>query len=163
MFLIEKAKPDQVQEIKKLLKDTWIYTYGSYYSSEMIEEITSTWHDPKRLAEQIQDPDCYFAVAKNDTGKIVGIITAQKIKNKSLQLNRLYVHPDLQGKGIGKQLLDNSSKEFRPIKTILLDVEAMNEKAIKFYKKQGFKEYSESEETIGDTTFKVIKMKKNLS
>ena len=142
------------------MKDTWIDTYGSYYSSETIEEITSSWHDPKRLAQQIQNNDCYFAVAKNDTGKIVGIITARRIENKILQIDRLYIHPDFQGQGIGKQLLAHASKEFESIKTVLLDVEAMNKKAIEFYERQGFEKYGELDEVIGDKNFKVIKMKK---
>ena len=162
MILIEKARLDEIPEIKNLLKDTWIDTYDSYYSSEMIEEITSLWHDPERLAEQIKNNNCYFAVVKNDIGKIVGIVTARRIENKILQIDRLYIHPDFQGQGIGKQLLDNSSREFETIKTVIIDVEAMNKKAIEFYERQDFEKYDESEEIIGDKNFKVIKMKKSM-
>lgn len=163
MFLIEKAKPEEILEIKQLLKDTWVSTFGTYYSAEMIEEITSSWHDPKRLSEQIQNPDCYFAVARDNAGRIMGIVTARRIENnQTLQLDRLYVLPAFQGKGIGKELLHRASHAFEGVATIFLDVEAKNTKAIEFYKKQGFEEYDESEETIGDKSFKVIEMKKNL-
>ena len=142
------------------MKDTWIDTYSSYYSSETVEEITSSWHDPRRLSEEIKNNNCYFAVAKNDIGKIVGIVTAQRLENKIFQIDRLYIHPDFQRQGIVKQLLDRALNTLEVIKTIILDVEAMNKKAIEFYESHGFKKYDECEEIIGDKNFKVISMKK---
>lgn len=164
MFTIQKANINEVPEIKKLLKSTWIDTYGSYYSPESIEEITSSWHDPKLLAAQIQNPEYYFATAKSEEGNLVGIITARRIENEqTLQLDRLYILPKYQGKGIGKQLLNKALTAFDGITTVFLEVEAMNKNAIDFYLKQGFEQYDESEETIGNKKFKVIEMVMKLS
>ncbi|MBI2029536.1 GNAT family N-acetyltransferase [Candidatus Gottesmanbacteria bacterium] len=163
MFTVEKAKVEQVNEIKALLKHTWINTYHSYFSAETIEVVTSTWHDPELLKQQIQNPKVYFAVAKDENEKIVGIITARRIENnETLQLDRLYILPSHQNKGIGKMLFNKTLVEFKGIKTVFVDIEEMNQKAIEFYRKQGFEDYDSSVEKIGDKTFKVKKMIKRL-
>lgn len=162
MYSVQKAKVDEVPEIKQVLKETWIDTYGSYYSQDTIDEITSSWHDPKLLKEQIENPEVYFAVAKDEQGKVVGTTTAREIETEGrIMLDRLYVLPTFQGKGIGKALLESVIEHFKGLKEMFVDVEELNKGAIDFYKKQGFEVYDDdSEEVIGGKKFKVIEMVK---
>ena len=55
-------------------------------------------------------------------------------------LCQIAIHPELQGNGIGSQLLDEIIKDAyaKKIRTMTLEVRKSNEKAIKLYKKFGF-------------------------
>lgn len=53
---------------------------------------------------------------------------------------QIAIHPELQGNGIGSQLLSEVIKDAyaKKIRTLTLEVRKTNEKAIKLYKKYGF-------------------------
>ena len=55
-------------------------------------------------------------------------------------LCQIAIHPELQGNGIGSQLLDEVVKDAyaKKIRSLTLEVRRSNEKAIKLYKKFGF-------------------------
>ena len=55
-------------------------------------------------------------------------------------LCQIAIHPELQGNGVGAQLLDEVIKDAyaKKIRAITLEVRKSNEKAIKLYKKFGF-------------------------
>ena len=55
-------------------------------------------------------------------------------------LCQIAIHPELQGNGVGSQLLDEVVKDAyaKKIRTLTLEVRRTNEKAIKLYKKFGF-------------------------
>lgn len=55
-------------------------------------------------------------------------------------LCQIAIHPELQGNGVGSQLLDEVVKDAyaKKIRTLTLEVRKTNEKAIKLYKKFGF-------------------------
>jgi ribosomal protein S18 acetylase RimI-like enzyme len=64
-------------------------------------------------------------------------------------LNKLYVMPDLQRSGVGRALLDFAINEF-DIKTLRLQVNRQNYKAINFYFKYGFIIEKVADFDIGD-------------
>ena len=162
MITIERVKVEDVPEVKQLLSETWIDTYGSFLSLETIQKVTSTWHDPKLLAEQAQNPDIFFALAKNE-GRKVGLITISKIDKDTLMMNRLYVHTNFQRQGIGSKLVEQALKVFPNAKKMRLEVEEENRKGLAFYLKQGFKEVERKQEKVEGETMNVIVMEKDLA
>ena len=46
MITGQPAEVDEVQEIKKVLSETWIDTYGPFLPAEVIEKVTTLWHRP---------------------------------------------------------------------------------------------------------------------
>lgn len=163
MVKIERAKVEEVQEIKQVLSETWVDTYGPFLSQETILKVTSTWHDPKLLALQIQDPGIFFGVAKDENDRILGLVTARKRDTDTVVIFRLYVHPRHQRKGIGGRLLEESVLAFSGVRRIQLEIEEQNHKGLAFYLKQGFKEVGRKEEWVEDEVLKVIEMEKRLT
>lgn len=161
MITIEKVTREEIPELKQLLSYVWKDTYGELYPSEVIEKITSVWHDPKALAEQAADPDTFFAVAKEE-GKIVGLITVRKIDDITAFMSRLYIHPQHQRKGIGTQLMHAALNHFPSVKVLRLECEKQNDKACSFYTKQGFKIIGEKEEVVEGFHVKTVGMEKNV-
>lgn len=86
MIRIEEVNINEIQKVKKFLSHVWKKTYGDIYPPEIIEKITSIWHNPKVLTKQVIDPNTFFTTAKDQDGKIIGLITARRINDKTVHL-----------------------------------------------------------------------------
>ena len=76
---------------------------------------------------------------------------------------RLYVHPQHQRKGIGRRLLEASVSACPEVKKLQLEVEEQNQKALAFYRKNGFTETGRKEEKVEAERLIVIVMEKHLA
>lgn len=162
MISISKAKPEEVLEIKKLLKETWMSTYAHIFSPESIELVTSEWHSPELLVQQINNPDNFFAVAK-DENIIVGMCNASLLQEgKTVNVQRLHISPSYQRQGIGSKLMNEIVKAFPKASMVELEVEKQNYKAQAFYKKLGFKESGEKVFEVNGIKLPCLVMEKSL-
>jgi ribosomal protein S18 acetylase RimI-like enzyme len=162
MITIEKVTAKDIPEVKQLLSYTWKDTYGSFLSAKIIEKVTTVWHNPEALRSQAENTAIYFAVAKDENRKIVGLITVGRFDKESLHLGRLYVHPEAQRQGIGSQLLTAALKAFPNTKVMRLEVEEENKKGVSFYHKQGFIEIERKlDEVEGEKMISIV-MEKTL-
>ncbi len=161
MIAIHKARIEEVLEIKRVLSETWTDTYVGIYSQEAIDYITSKWHTPENLTMQINNPDIYFGIAK-DNGQMIGLVTARKLDNHTIMMQRLYIKSSYHRQGIGTQLILEAIKSFPQTTKLKLEVEEQNKKALAFYKKCGFKETRRKEEKVGEYTMPTIEMEKDI-
>jgi ribosomal protein S18 acetylase RimI-like enzyme len=160
---VQKVALNEISQVQKLLSDSWSDTYGSFLSKSTIAKVTAVWHHPEHLKTQAQNPDTYFATAKDEGGTIVGLVTVRKISAETIFMQRLYVHPRQQRQGIGTQLLEAAIKAFPAIRKLQLEVEAENQKGVGFYQKHGFRELRRKEEHIEGEILHIIVMEKVLS
>jgi ribosomal protein S18 acetylase RimI-like enzyme len=160
MAQIERAALRDVLTIKDVLRETWHDTYASLFPQSAMETITAQWHAPELLEKQIQNPDIYFALAR-DGGFVVGLVTAQKQEN-ALVVARLYVRPQYQRRGIGRELLESSYRAFLALKKVRLTVEAENRNGIAFYEKQGFREIARGSEEVAGVCLENVVMERPL-
>jgi diamine N-acetyltransferase len=157
---IRKAKDHEAPEIKELLSIVWDDTYKDIIPKKIIDEIKSSWHSLQNIRNQIIDKNTIFNIAEKNN-RIVGILTAIEKDNK-YYLNRLYVLPGFQRKGIGKKLLNNLISA-NSVKEIELEVEEENENGIGFYIKEGFIRIGTIKEKIMDFEFKNLIMNKKIN
>ena len=157
---IDRATAQDVPNIKELLRETWHDTYASLLPRAAIETITSRWHAPELLTEQVQNPETYFAIAR-DGGAVAGVITARK-QDDAVVVARLYVRPQYQRRGIGRQLLESSYRAFADARRVRLSVEAANWKGGAFYAKEGFRETARTSEEVAGTPLETLVLEKAL-
>lgn len=162
MITISRLELRDIPEVKQLLSITWADTYGAFLPEETIKKVTGTWHDPKVLEAQAKNPEVFFAVAKELEGRIVGLATASMNADKNVHVQRLYVHPDCQRKGIGNILLKSIIEAFPGCKKIRLEVEEKNNKGVNFYLTHGFEKVEIVQEKVGDVILDAIIMEKLL-
>lgn len=141
MLTIRRVKIEEISDVKKLLKETWIDTYKGFISLKLIESMTSNWHSLERLTEEAKNPEKFFAVAKEGES-IVGTITAYPLDSETLYIGRMYVFPRHQRKGIGEKLFNAALSQFPNVTKARLEVEELNLKGMSFYRKHGFVEIS---------------------
>jgi ribosomal protein S18 acetylase RimI-like enzyme len=157
---IERAAMQDVLAIRDVLRETWHDTYESLLSETAMEAITSQWHAPELLTEQLQNPEIYFAIAR-DGEVVAGVVTARK-QDDAIVVDRLYVRPQYQRRGIGRQLLESSYRAFRGARRVRLSVEAENRKGIAFYAKQGFRETARHSGEVAGACLESVVMERPL-
>ena len=162
MIAIQRVQTEEIPQVKEVLSYTWTDTYGKFLTQQAIDKVTTVWHSPQALKAQALDPQTYFAIAKDETGKIVGLVTARKNDEETIFMGRLYVHPNYQRQGIGSQLFKAAILAFPGAKRLQLEVEQENEKGLNFYRKQGFKELQKKEESLEGVTLHSIVLEKIL-
>ena len=162
MITIQPAEVGEVQEIKRVLSETWIDTYSPFLPLEVIHKVTSVWHSPATLAAEIENGRVLFEVAKNEQGEVIGLVTAGRPSEEVVYIARLYVLPGHQRQGIGARLMDACIAAFPGTETLRLEVEEQNEKGLSFYRKQGFREIARKEEELEGVSLTVVEMEKKL-
>ena len=157
--VIETAKPEDAEEINNLLRATWLDTYPNEEAGiteedirlrlggangERIPQRVQRWKD---TIEHIDDTRSVY-VARLD-GRVVGM-TAPRIANGRRHVGALYVLPEVQGLGIGAQLMRNCLEWHGDDEDIYLNVASYNQNAINFYKHFGFDTTDTVVEDTGD-------------
>lgn len=140
---IRSANERDLVLIQALLRKTWHATYDAIYGVERVTAITREWHSLNNLRTNLQRPFSEFIVAERADG-IAGMAYASQTDPGFVVLGQLYVSPDLQGQGIGGELLAEIEAAFPDAPAIRLEVEGANLGAVLFYQKAGFARLGET-------------------
>lgn len=112
--------------------------------------------DAEGLKEQINKEDSVVLIAEDeDADKILGCVHIEK-RGSRCYLGMLTVDPTLQGKGLGKQLVDECEAfaQFWDCHQIYMTVIAQRTELIAWYEKLGFKNTKKTEPfPYGDERF----------
>lgn len=159
MITIRRALIGDIPGIRSVLAITWRDTYATLLSESSIAKVTAEWHAPKVLEAEIGRSATFFAVAENSARDIVGMITADS-QDDIVSIARLYVLPEFQRQGIGKELMEASCRVFPQARRVQLDVEEQNLKGRAFYRKLGLREVGVKSDDIAGTKLTSIMMEK---
>lgn len=141
-IIVRHAQPGDAEEIHEIALESWKYTYRYILSEETIEEVIDDWYSVEDLKEQAEHPIFYVAETRED---LVGFVHAS-VEEDTATLHRIYLKPELQGKGIGSALYERAEKDIeKEADVIELEVLAENRKGRKFYEKQGYEVVKEED------------------
>jgi ribosomal protein S18 acetylase RimI-like enzyme len=140
MILLRKAKEADLQIISDLAERIWPQTYSEYISEEQLRYMLDLMYSKAELLSQLQEG--YNFIIADDGKEDVGFACSSLIEPESstYKLHKLYVLPEMHGKGVGKILI-NEVKNLAVHeggKFLQLNVNR-NNKAADFYQKIGFK------------------------
>jgi ribosomal protein S18 acetylase RimI-like enzyme len=137
-MFVRTAGERDMDVVRDLLIETWHATYDGIYGIERVNDIAGEWHSAASLRARLTRPNSEFLVA--DDGKRLGgmAFAAATGDPAVVMLHQLYVHPDFQGRGIGKALLEEVEESFPEARMLRLEVEEANRAAIAFYRANGF-------------------------
>ena len=148
---IRLAEKKDLSTIQMLAKKIWPGTYGHILSAGQIEYMLELMYSYESLERQMSASHHIFLILDFDShpsGFASYSIPAAENKGK---LHKIYIDQELQGKGLGKSLLEEVNRRVRSAGcTILqLDVNRQN-RARSFYEKQGFRVMAEKDTDIGN-------------
>ena len=142
-MVIRKAKIDELENILLLSDELTISDLP--FDKKVDVNWAHTINGQKHYEEKIKEISGVCFVAEIN-GKIFGYLTAAKKEVPSFrlvkvaELENIFVKKEFRGNGAGKMLMDKFKEWAKEIKAdkVAVSVFALNEKAIKFYKREGF-------------------------
>ena len=145
MFFVRTASERDLAKVSALLAETWHATYDTLYGAEKVSELTAKWHSVAALKARLERRDAEFVVA-DDGNALAGMGYAAMAMDlpKTAMLHQLYVLPQFQGQGIGRDMFAELETCFPDASTMRLEVEPQNGNAIAFYAMLGFQKVGET-------------------
>lgn len=159
---IRDAIPTDVDALSRFLSRTWHHTYDAVMGERAVNEITARWHTPSQLAAETNQTGACCLVALDDD-LMVGHAFASPTSPGVVMLQRLYIDPSRQRRGIGTDLLNIVMARFPDPQTCCLEVEEQNRQAIRFYQSHGFVITGRTGDCGGDSSHPALIMERRLS
>lgn len=139
MILLRKGKEEDLPTITDLAERIWPATYGAYLSDEQLRYMLDKMYNQGELLSQLEK-GYVFLIAEEDDKEIgFASFSLTNPETEGYKLHKIYVLPEMHGKGVGKILMNEVVSLVRRNggKTLQLNVNR-NNKAKDFYEKAGF-------------------------
>ena len=146
MLFVRSATEKDLPSVSRLLGEAWHATYDQWIGADKVAEITRDWHSVPALKARLHAPSSEFVVA--DSGKMIGGMAYASMEptlKATAVLRQLYVLPQFQRQGIGRDLFAEVETCFPDARMMRLEVEPRNVDAIRFYRRLGFEVVGEGE------------------
>ncbi len=146
--MIRKATQDDCVNLAVLSLQVWLHTYANQGIRTKISNYVLSTYTENYYQDLLNKPDCPIWVYIKDE-HLVGFISVDLSSDfgeslSGYEVTTLYVSEHFHGQGIGKKLLEKVKCQYGT--PLWLSTWIENEKAIKFYRKEGF-------EIIGELNF----------
>jgi ribosomal protein S18 acetylase RimI-like enzyme len=148
-YIIRKATPKDAQPVAELGTHVFTVTFGPSMQPTNLQSYLSETYSISTTVSEIQNPNKDMLLATSTSGTILGFALMTRgppepcIADipKQVQLQRIYLHPEAQGRGVGKLLIKSVEEEARKqgFENLWLAVYEKNDKAIGIYEKLGFR------------------------
>jgi ribosomal protein S18 acetylase RimI-like enzyme len=146
---VQRLVPQQVDAVGALARTVWQATYPALISQAQIDFMLTGRYAANSIADQLNDPRHAWWTAQQHT--LVGFAHAS-IDGADCKLDKLYVHPDSQRRGIGRALLHavRDWAQAHGARRLWLQVNRGNTQALAAYRQYGFRIVESRVFEIGD-------------
>ena len=147
---VDRMTHDEVDAVAALARVVWQATYPALIPQAQIDAMLADRYAAARMREQLDDPRHAWRVARQ-AGEVVGFAHAVR-EEAGCKLDKLYVHPGRQRRGIGAALLAAVEHWARAqhAPRLRLQVNRGNAQAIRAYETYGFRIVESRVFDIGD-------------
>jgi len=132
--------PSDFKTIQALAYAIWPVAYGDILSKQQLDYMLDAFYSEAALLKNYQEKGHMFLLVR-DGEKAVGFASYElHYQNRKVtRIHKIYLHPETQGKGAGKLLMQEIEKIALKNNntTLSLNVNRFN-KALRFYQKLGF-------------------------
>jgi len=152
MSKIHKATVQDVQQIQRIAKTTWPVAFRDILSQHQLDYMMRMMYNTQELTTQIERGKIIFWIAEIEQLFLGFMAYEPRVPTESeIKIHKLYILPTAQGKGVGKDLLDNLEDYGRSngFEKLTLNVNKHNSAAINFYKMRGFEKIKDETIPIG--------------
>ncbi|MDR0717949.1 MAG: GNAT family N-acetyltransferase [Azoarcus sp.] len=141
--------PDDAPAIAALARTVWLDAYSGILSRAQIDYMLAQRYDHARLRAECGDPAKWLRQAF--AGDFRAGFAACEICKGEFKLDKLYVHPEMQRRGVGAALVAHAAELARGkgYPAVILAVNKNNAQAIRAYAKYGFRVRETSLTDIG--------------
>ncbi|MCF8225782.1 MAG: GNAT family N-acetyltransferase [Bacteroidales bacterium] len=169
-FLIYEIDHEQLEQLREIAIRTFDETFSSTNSKENMEHYFARSFNLERLENEMKVPDSrfWFINYGQELAGYLKVNTAEaqtELKETDgLEVERIYVLKKYHGTGVGSELMEHAKKYAKKLgkKYIWLGVHEENHRALKFYRKYGFEEFSDHVFMMGKQPQRDILMRMEL-
>lgn len=139
MINVVPAKTNDVLVIHTLAQEIWKNTYKNILSKNQIDFMLDDMYSVASILDQMENSHHFLLLV--DDLEFVGFASfSETSEAKIYKIQKLYLHPDIQGKGAGRLMVSHISQLILEMggDTVELNVNR-NNPATDFYLKLGFK------------------------
>lgn len=165
-----RATIDDLETVRQIGIDTFFESFASVNTEENMAHYLETGFSPERVASELGNADSEFHLAYQGD-QLIGYLKVNhgpaqsELKDgTALEIERIYVLRAWQGLKIGQLFYDKAIEIAcaRGYAYVWLGVWEENEKAIGFYKRNGFVEFDKHLFKLGDDIQTDIMMRREL-
>lgn len=156
-YIIKAITTDDVKKLQEVSRETFKVTFDPYTAPDDMKRFLAEDYETSKMIREINNPDSrfFFLMVDDEVAgylKInVGDAQTEHLKENALEVERIYLLPSFQHKGLGNVLLDyaeeTAKKEGKDY--MWLGVYEKNVNAQHFYKRHGFRRVSQHTFQVG--------------
>lgn len=155
-----QAEPADWQVLQQLARDTFVAAFAAHNTPENLRAYVAKAFNDAQVQAELARTDSEFWLARYD-GQLAGYLKInfgdaqnEPMDRPALEIERIYVTEAFQGTGIAQALLVKARERARATgaRRIWLGVWERNPKAVRFYQKNGFRQFGEHHFVLGDET-----------
>lgn len=158
LFSIKKVNKTEVEQLQSLSRQTFAETFSDSNSKENMNKYLAENLSIEKLSEELNNENAHFFFIKDGERNIgylklnMGPSQTEMKDETALEIERIYVIQEYQGKKVGQQLYEKAIQVAKEKKAqyVWLGVWEENHKAIQFYKKNGFEVFDQHVFVLGD-------------
>jgi ribosomal protein S18 acetylase RimI-like enzyme len=152
-FSIERAQVDDARALARIKIAAWAKTYRGIVPDAILDRPDEDWQ-AQGFAQRLSGSFGRCFVARNGSGSVIGFAECgaarDDLEGFTGKLYSIYLHPDSQGQGVGRQLINAVityllAEGHRSMLWVIRD----NHPACRFYERMGGQVVGERFEEIG--------------
>ncbi|MFM2393488.1 MAG: hypothetical protein RLZZ546_1470 [Bacteroidota bacterium] len=158
LFSIKKVDETEVEQLQSLSRQTFSETFSGSNSKENMDKYLNENLSIQKVSEELNNENSHFFFIKDGERNIgylklnLGPSQTELKDETAIEIERIYVMQEFQGKKVGQQLYDKAIQIAKDKKAcyVWLGVWEENHKAIQFYNKNGFEVFDKHMFVLGD-------------
>jgi len=146
VYFVRTASERDLDKVRALLVESFHAAYDAGHGIAKVNELIANLFSPTALKARLTKKNAEFLVA--DDGRDIGGMGYAAMSDemtKTVMLHLLYIRPDQQRQGIGRDIFAELETCFPDAEIMRLEVEMQNHEAIHFYTRLGFVESGRKE------------------
>ena len=151
-MIIRQLAKEELPKVQSIAHRTWPSTFANILSPEQIDYMLNWMYDLKMLESQLEKGHTFLLAEEDEKELGFAGFELNYAEGPKAKLHKIYLLPEAQGKGAGKALILEVADRARKAdqKSLLLNVNKYNQKAIEFYARIGFNELYKEVIDIGN-------------
>ena len=161
--MLKKATVSDLPVLRQLCIRTFSDTYAAFNTPENMQDYIAKSFRMEQLLQEMEDRDTsFFLIFEKETA--VAYVQLHQSGSKALEIVRIYVSQDHQGKKLGQQLFDHAVQVGKEnhCDYLWLGVWENNPNALAFYRKNGMEPFGNHVFKLGADAQNDVLMRKML-